>query len=153
MPQLSVPWLVSEKLRMVIWPPKIQDTIGRRFIRIILRAVYSIKSPWGWQHHKEADRMPCPNKNTSHKKRNISPWHGVQSASSMTKNQSGNITVTTLTCFAANCTRTYHSNVRCMLIICSRHKTNILSFTHIWQKYGSYSKSKCKPFAAHLSTI
>jgi len=58
--------------------------------------------------------MPCPNKNTSHKKRKVSPWHGMQSAASMTKEQSGNTMVTTLTCFAANRTKTtYRSNMRC----------------------------------------
>jgi hypothetical protein len=51
--------------------------------------------------------------------------------------------------FAANRRKTtYCRNVRCMLIIYSWHKTNILSFMHIGQKYGSYFKSKCKPFAA-----
>ena len=83
-------------------------------------------------------------------KRNISPWHG------MTKEQSGNITVTTVTYFAANHIRTtYSSNVRCMLIILSQHKTNIPSFKHIRQKYGRYFKSKCKPleFKYNLTTI
>jgi hypothetical protein len=39
MPQFSVLWLVSEKLRMEIHPPKIQDTLGRGFISTILRPV------------------------------------------------------------------------------------------------------------------
>ena len=46
MPQFSVLWLVSEELRMEIRAPKIQDTLGKRYISTILSAVYSIRSPW-----------------------------------------------------------------------------------------------------------
>jgi hypothetical protein len=71
MPQFSVLWLVSEKLRMEIRAPKIQDTLGKGFISTILMALYSIRSPWWQQHHKEADRMPHPKKNTSHRKETL----------------------------------------------------------------------------------
>jgi hypothetical protein len=95
--------------------------------------------------------MPCP------KKRNISPWHGVQSAASITKEQSGNITVTTMKCFAANRTRTtYSSNMRCMLIIYSQHKTNILSFMHrtkIWKLFQIKMQAICSSSEHNLKSI
>jgi len=35
-------------------------------------------------------------------KRNVSQWYGMQSAANKTKEQRGNIMVTTMICFAAN---------------------------------------------------
>jgi len=89
MPQFSVLWLVSEELRMEIRAPKIQDTLGKRYISTILSAVYSIRSPWWWQHHKEADRMPCPEKNTSHKKETLAHRMACSVQQAWQKNKAG----------------------------------------------------------------